>query len=383
MTPKQQMSTSQSQLPRAFLPKNRGLTNLGNTCYANTTLQCLLHCLPLTFFFMRRTFEEHLAPNVEQEEAVTNKVVGSRVRTQLTAGTPSLMCLKMYYLFLQQMCDENTPAVYTPKNLFLLLSKASWCRNKQGETTSVFAVGQQHDMAEFLQFVLDILHDSAFCRVRVDIAGKVDGRMDQMMVASYKQFGKHCEKQYSFVSDMMTGQYFVQNQTCDNVSPTEHSETYDPFTVLTLPIPVGVKQCSIYDCFDVLIQPEVIEGWKGELTTKERMIERKTFLWRLPQILIVHLRRFVNRYVKNACGVRVETELDVSNYCLGTDNKSATYKLFAIGNHEGSYTSGHYFADCKNSQNQWHRFNDSHVSPIQENELCGQRAYVLFYYRQP
>lgn len=369
-------------LPQAFLPKHRGLTNLGNTCYANTTLQCLLHCLPLTFFFMRRTFEEHWAPNIKQEEAVTNQVVGCEVRTQITAGTPSATCLKTYYLFLQEMCRAGQTSVHTPKHLFLHLSKASWCRNQHGETSTVFAVGQQHDMAEFLQFMLDVLHDSAFCHVKVDITGKVESRMDQMMVKSYKQFGTHCEKQYSFVSDMMTGQYFIQNQTCDNMTPTEHSETYDPFTMLTLPIPLGVKQCTLYDCLDVMTQPEVVEGWKGDLTDKERMIERKTYLWKLPQILIVQLKRFANRFVKNECDVRIETELDVSNYCLSADNTKANYKLFAIGNHEGSFNFGHYFADCKSSDNEWRRFNDSHVSRIQENEWNGQKAYVLFYYRQ-
>lgn len=376
-------TTHLSTLPIECLPKNRGLRNLGNTCYVNTTLQCLLHCLPLTFFFLRRTFEDHLGPNATKEEAVNNNCIGSEIRPLITSGTPSRMCMKMYFLFLQDMCNaKKVSTPYNPKDLFLLFSKASWCRNQKGETTSVFSIGQQHDMVEFLQFVFDIIHDTSFCQVKVNISGKIEGRMDQMLVESYKQFGKHCEKQYSFISDMMTGQYFIQNQTCDNVSPTEHSETYDPFTILTLPIPVGVKHCSVYDCFDTLIQPEVIDGWKGELTDKERMIERKTYLWRLPQILIVHLKRFVNRYVKNECTVQLEQQLNLSNYCLSNDNEKAKYTLFAIGNHEGNYNFGHYFADCKNSQHQWHRFNDSHVSSINPKELCGQKAYVLFYYRQ-
>lgn len=377
------MSNVFEPLPIAFLPKNRGLSNLGNTCYANTTLQCLLHCLPLTFFFLRKTFEEHLAPNAKKEDAAINKFQGGEVRTLATTGTPSLMCMKMYYLFLQEMCDVDKQSVaYNPKNLFLLLSKASWCRNQHGETTSVFSIGQQHDMVEFLQFALDVIHDTAFCNVKVDITGKIEGRMDQMMVESYKQFSKHCEKQYSFISDMMTGQYFTQNKTCDNVSPTEHSETYDPFTILTLPIPVGAKRCSLYDCLDTLIQPEIIDGWKGELSDNTRMIERKTYLWRLPQILIVHLKRFVNRYVKNECDVQPELQLNLSNYCLSSDNETANYKLFAVGNHEGNYNFGHYFADCKNSQNEWHRFNDDNVSSVNAQELNGQKAYVLFYYRQ-
>ena len=166
-----------------------------------------------------------------------------------------------------------------------------------------------------------------------------------------------------------------------NKSPTEHSEKYDPFTLLTLPIPLGCKVCSIYDCLDTMVQPEIIDGWKGELTTEERMIERRTFLWRLPQILIVQLKRFVNRFVKNESTVKIATELDLSNYCLSRDNQNAMYNLFAVGNHEGTLQFGHYYADCKNSVGQWHRFNDAQVNPLNIQHLNGKTAYMLFYYR--
>lgn len=366
---------------KTVLPKNRGLVNMGNTCYANTTWQCLMHCLPLTLFFLRRTFEMHLGQTVKHEDATSNKVGDSGKRAQATSGTPSLLCMKMYNLFLQEMCTKNVDDAYAPKDLFLTFGKASWCRSQIGETTTSFSLGQQHDMAEYLQFILDMIHDTIYCSVRVEITGKVEGRMDQMLVASYKQFAMHHEKQYSFVSDMMTGQYFIQNQTCDNLMPSEHSDTYDPFTMLTLSIPVGTKKCTMYDCLDVMIQPEIIEGWRGELTDSCRMIERKTFLWRLPQILIIHIKRFVNRHVKNECGVSIEMELNVSNYCLSTDNEHATYRLFAIGNHEGNLHFGHYYADCKNSEGKWHRFNDNQVTEINTNQFNPQSAYILFYYR--
>ena len=363
------------------LPKQRGLVNMGNTCYANTTLQCLMHCLPLTLYILNRTFESHLGRTNKHEDAASNKVRDKSKRAQAISGTPSLSCMKMYHLFLQDMCTTTCHDAYTPKDLFLLLSKASWCRMQHGESTTSFSLGQQHDMAEYLQFILDLIHDTAYCPVKVEITGKVEGRMDQMLVASYKQFALHYEKQYSFVSDMMTGQYFIQNQTCDNLTPSEHSNSYDPFTMLTLPIPVGTKQCTLYNCLDLMIQPEIIEGWKGELTDKERMIERKTYLWRLPQILIVHLKRFMNRHVKNECGVQIEQELNLSNYCLSTDNEHATYRLFAVGNHEGNLHFGHYYADCKNSQGKWHRFNDSQVTEISTDQFKHRSAYILFYYR--
>ena len=367
--------------PPIVIPKPRGLHNMGNTCYANTTFQCLTHCIPLSLFFLKNTFEKHIAANAHAEEAATNKVGDKMNRSQKTAGTPSLLCMKAFFRFLQEMCMKDTVDHYSPKELFLLLGKASHCKSNHFESSTTFTIGQQHDMTEFLQHILDLIHDTVHFQVKIDIHGKIEGRLDQMLTESYNQFATHCGKQYSFVSDMMTGQYFIQNQTCDNIHPTEHSEKYDPFTILTLSIPLGRKSCSIYDCLDIMIQPEIIEGWKGTLTDEERMIEQKTFLWRLPQILMVQLKRFVNRFVKNESTVEIATELNLSNYCLSRDNQTAQYNLFAVGNHEGTLQFGHYYADCKNNTGQWNRFNDIHVSPLQSQQLNGKTACMLFYYR--
>lgn len=353
---------------------------MGNTCYANTTWQCLAHCIPLSMFFLEHTFENHIAPNAHHEDATQNKV-DKQHRSTLSAGTPSLICMRAYYLFLQELCLKDDASPHTPKKLFMLLGKASHCKCKQYESSTMFTLGQQHDLAEFLQHILDLIHDTIHFPVKIGIHGDIVGRMDQMLTESYKQFAVHFEKQYSFVSDMMTGQYFIQNQTCDSKSPTEHSEMYDPFTILTLPIPIGRRKCSLYDCLDILVQPEIIEGWKGKLTSEERMIERKTFLWKLPQILIVQLKRFANRFVKNQCNIDIQDTLDLSNYCLSRDNLKAKYSLFAIANHEGTLQYGHYYADCKNNQGQWHRFNDATVTPFDVSNINGTAAYVLFYYR--
>ncbi|KAJ3316438.1 Ubiquitin carboxyl-terminal hydrolase 21, partial [Blyttiomyces sp. JEL0837] len=49
---------------------------------------------------------------------------------------------------------------------------------------------------------------------------------------------------------------------------------------------------------------------------------------------------------------------------------SCIYDLYAIANHEGGFEYGHYTAQARNvATNQWHDFNDSHVTPINEDEL--------------
>lgn len=374
-----------------------GLKNLGNTCYANTTFQCLIHAHALTVYMLRRTFEPHLTPRSRVVDAARpDTLVGGR-RSELNrhplTGTPSVRFLEAYFALLHEVWRRHTAEMslpgrpppprpaFVPRELFAVASRASVYRAEQGESGTAFLLGQQHDIAEFLQFVLDLIHDTSQCVVRWTTSGTVADRRDQLTVESYKQFERHFGKQYSFVTDMMTGQYFVQTQTCDNRTPTEHCETFDPFTLLTLDLPVGRRACTLHDCFDLMVQPEIIDGWKGELSDTPRMVERKVYFWRLPNLLMVHLKRFANRFVKNNCIVEVARELDLSDYCMGEDASLARFELYAVANHEGNLQFGHYYADCKKPDGRWYRFNDAVVTEMDPSGLQGHTAYVLFYRR--
>lgn len=390
-----------------FHPSPIGLQNLGNTCYANTALQCLMHTHALTSYIIRGTYEQYLTSRAKVVDASDPSSLTAGPREDLSThpltGTPSRAFLQAYadclreiwsrFQVQQQLLAQEASVPhhaphhaqhqppFNPSHLFGIGTRASSYRVQRGETTSVFAVGQQHDIAEYLQFVLDVLHDTAQCQVDMALVGVNADRRDQMMAKALHQFKQHYAKQYSFVTDMMTGQYFVQNLTCDNKAPTEHSETYDPFVLLTLDLPLGKRQCTLYDCFDLMIAPEIIHGWQGELSQEPRMIERRTFLWRLPSVLIIHLKRFANRVVKNGCVVGWAPTLDLRDYCPGDDAQHAQFELYAVANHEGSLQYGHYYADCKKSNGNWYRFNDAQVTEIGEDALRGEAAYVLFYRR--
>lgn len=55
----------------------------------------------------------------------------------------------------------------------------------------------------------------------------------------------------------------------------------------------------------------------------------------------------------------------------------------AVVNHLGGMGSGHYTADCFcTSDQRWHHFNDTHVTPTSADRLNGSTAYVLFYVRR-
>lgn len=123
--------------------------------------------------------------------------------------------------------------------------------------------------------------------------------------------------------------------------------------------------------------------------------DKKLDLWFLPELLVVHLKRFsYSRYSRNKLETHVDfplTGLDLSAHVLvppGPDDPAPVYDLFAVSNHFGSLGGGHYTAFAKvpgpaGGPAQWYCFDDSHVSPVaDEADVKTSAAYVLFYRRR-
>ncbi|CAB4286345.1 unnamed protein product [Prunus armeniaca] len=76
-------------------------------------------------------------------------------------------------------------------------------------------------------------------------------------------------------------------------------------------------------------------------------------------------------------------DFDLTNYVASKKNaRRQLYELYALTNHIGGMGSGHYTAHIKLlDENRWYSFDDSCVSPINEEEVKSGAAYVLFYRR--
>ncbi|RDX81236.1 Ubiquitin carboxyl-terminal hydrolase 8, partial [Mucuna pruriens] len=147
------------------------------------------------------------------------------------------------------------------------------------------------------------------------------------------------------------------------------------------------ESVSLYKCLEAFLQEEPLgpEDMYCPGCKKHCQASKKLDLWRLPEILVIHLKRFqYSRYMKNKLETYVDfpvDNLDLSAYIAYGNGESYHYTLYAVSNHFGSMGGGHYTAFVHHGGDQWYDFDDSHVSPISKEKIKSSAAYVLFYRR--
>lgn len=121
---------------------------------------------------------------------------------------------------------------------------------------------------------------------------------------------------------------------------------------------------SLEDCLDEFNKAEVLseaDAWYCPRCKEHRRASKKFELWKTPDILVIHLKRF-SRNLRDKLEILVDFPvegLDLSSrVSMRDDGKSLTYDLFAVDNHYGGLAGGHYTAFAKNFyDNNWYEYN--------------------------
>lgn len=151
---------------------------------------------------------------------------------------------------------------------------------------------------------------------------------------------------------------------------------------------------QLQECIRLFTTVETLEKenpWYCSSCKQHQLATKKLDLWMLPEVLIIHLKRFsFSKLSREKLDTLVQfpiRDLDFSEFVIKPKNDSAPdlykYDLIAVSNHYGGMRDGHYttFA-CNKDSGQWHYFDDNSVSPVNENQIESKAAYVLFYQRQ-
>ncbi|KAM9752836.1 LOW QUALITY PROTEIN: ubiquitin carboxyl-terminal hydrolase 11-like [Menidia menidia] len=149
---------------------------------------------------------------------------------------------------------------------------------------------------------------------------------------------------------------------------------------------------QLQDCIHKFTSRERLEEenpWFCPVCKRHQLATKKLDLWALPEVLIIHLKRFCyTKFTREKLDTLVEfplRDLDLSGLLLRRSSlePQSRYDLIAVSNHYGGLRDGHYTSFARNKDSaHWFYFDDSKVTSASEEQIMTNAAYVLFYHRQ-
>lgn len=382
-----------------------GLHNLGNTCFMSSVVQCLSSTYPLVQYIMQNGHAADLAKAAAMAATAGTTIKHGKLRGSL---------MEAFAKLIQSLWKNSRSTAIYPDDF----------KAQVQVYAPQFAGYSQHDAQEFLQHLLQGLHEDinvvaghpsmpqapqskAGCdsyNSSVQAESNQASGLDIMLAAATnsslslaepiteEQKRDNCWKAYraaedSRIVDLFAGQ-LRSTLTCSSCGYS--STTFEPFWDLSLTIPMqdgrgSQTVVSLRHCLEAFVDEEKLAGDERPVCDrcKVRTVCTKSLsIVRLPQILVLHLKRFTGERYRTKLNTEVEFPekgLDLS-ICCPKGMPCCVYDLYAVINHTGTVYSGHYTASCKHPvSGAWRRFDDHRVSPTSSMSLVSSGAYVLFY----
>ena len=324
------------------LPRPVGLINMGNYCYFNAPVQCLIRVPPLIKFVQ--------SPEFNADINWTNP-----------AGSGGKIAEEFQKL-VQVMAQPGNQA-----------RDGRSLRREVARDYPQFATMEQLDAQEMLCAIIDGLHEDL---------SKIHTAKDGLTPRSRNLRALYPTKPMSVIGDMFYGSLMTKI-TCPNCK--KDVTLYDPFLCLSLPIPPkpDYQSCTLRDCIHTFLKGDRLEGDNRWECNNCRMLVcavKHTSIYSSPPILLFHLKRFsaYQRFTR-----KIDTAVEYPD-TLRMEELSTTargnYKLIGVVNHAGTISSGHYTsAAIDPSTGKWYSFNDAYVAPASKSVIHSGRAYLLFY----
>jgi ubiquitin C-terminal hydrolase len=328
--------------------KHLGFSNLGNTCFFNSALQCLLRVRPLVEYCLSPAFPGQL--NRDNPHGSKGRIASA------------------FRQLAEAMTGESRPCV-NPSELH-----AEVCRRYRR-----FGNFGQHDAQELLVSLLDAIHED------LNQSAEAGGHLPKKELSPEPDAWEvHLSKNSSPVVDWFHGCLgsSIECPKCGFMKLVR-----DPFEILSVSIPNRWGgSISLRRCLEAFEEREVLDKdnqWRCEKCKQLVQATKQMGIHQCSKILIVHLKRFEETGYsvrKITTAVDYDDTLDMGQFTTGRNG--GTYRLTGAVFHSGTMGGGHYTsAVLDQSENQWYYYNDSHASPVGRSEAHAASAYILFYER--
>ena len=339
-----------------------GLRNLGNTCYLNATLQCILHTPSLRGALAAAAGAVHPTPA---------RVAGQRrLLGQPPSDAPPCPELQACLGGLcRQWEGSPAPSLLVPQDIL----EALWRAHPQ------FVGFCQQDAQELLCALVGSLG-----------GGHGDGDPPPESPAALFQ---HTTVQHTICG------------ACGHTSERQQ-QCAAPITVSVPPSAVSFKapgrsssaagrgggaqkqaQARLPDMLQQeLFSTEFVDGMQCDACGQRARGQRRVALAAPPRLMAVHVNRTSWAHGGRKVQTCVETPVQLHLPSSGAAGQSVSYALLGMVIHHGrSLSCGHYTACARSldveGQSTWLLLNDDRVSRISVEEALSQQAYLCFYER--
>lgn len=201
-----------------FTDGTMGLSNLGNTCYMNSALQCMTHIPELFYYFV---FNQYLK-EINEENPLG---YGGAIANSFGHLMHGLYGVRP---------EADSSKTFTPREF----------RTQVGLCNALFAGFHQQDSQEFLAFLRDGLHEDLNRIKKKPYVEKPELGDDEVNNPNaVSDLAKQCWDQHLLRNDSIINDLFVGMYKSTLVCPecSKVSITFDPYSDLTLPLPVTKK----------------------------------------------------------------------------------------------------------------------------------------------
>jgi ubiquitin C-terminal hydrolase len=248
----------------------------------------------------------------------------------------------------------------------------------------------QADAAECMEYILAGIHDAIYRQVRINVHGAPRNDDEVRQTKALESWASFFAKEYSAIVDSFHGQSQckIQCKTCGSAS-----YRYEPWLMLKLAIPgghiAGSSVPTLTDCLNAEIADENLEGYDCETCKSKQPAVRSVRISRLPDILLISLKRFTNDGKK----IRGTIQWDINNLnlqpwtafqrCPFSDvsdpSVSCVYETFGVVEHHGSANSGHYISHVRNiGEKEWVTCDDDTIEQnVSTTRIVSPDSYIL------
>jgi ubiquitin C-terminal hydrolase len=318
--------------------KNKGLSNCGNSCYFNASLQALSHL---------DKFNEQLHADLYPQDNLLPRFYISLVNQQI------------------KIKDENAPEAISCTDTIFDNHTEQEFYDLAGPQFFAKRYHRQEDAAEFIVSILDRLIDpETKKRKSLFFANKTTILRNLFNLESISEV----------------------ERTCGN-----NSENHELLLKIELPIPDKKEQIPLIDCLNVFSAKDAVNLYCDKC---KKFHAAATFLTigKLPEYFVIGLKRFGydfenNHTVKFLTPIIFPLKLEINEKSeftnsalkktLALRSSVISYKLLAFIVHGGQTAqSGHYWAYGKDKKDTWYLYEDSRVSFAGDNKNLTQNDLV-------